>query len=106
MRRSAPICLSARAGDISDSQASRMVTAAATFGVLYLLFAIPAARAEEVGKFQDRVTAEAIVVDPNLNRDRLIAAACHLREPTITFETRVDPNISILTRVPATTAQR
>ena len=86
-------------------QINRLVAVTATFGMLFVLFAMPSARADEAGKIQDRLTAEAIVVDPNLNADRLLAAARRLPQPTVTVETRVGPNTSILTRVPARPAR-
>jgi hypothetical protein len=88
-----------------NANANRLVAVAATFGMLFVLFAMPSARADEAGKIQDRFSAETIVVDPNLDNARLVAAARRL-QPTITVETRIGPNTSILTRVPATIAQR
>jgi hypothetical protein len=86
---------------------NRLVAAAATFGMIVLLFAVPSARADEAGKIQDRLTAEAIVVDTNLDQARLVAAARRMGPPpSITVETRIGPNTSVLTRVPVSVAQR
>lgn len=85
---------------------SRLVAAAATFGTLLLLFTGAPSRAEETAKIQERLSAEAIVLDPSLTRSRLASAARRLPRREITFETRVGPNTTILTRMPATFAER
>jgi hypothetical protein len=93
-------------GESKMELTNRMVAAAATFGMLFLLFAVPSARADEAGKIQDRLTAEAIVVDTTIDQARLAAAARRLAPPTVTVETRIGPNTSMLTRVPVALAQR
>jgi hypothetical protein len=86
---------------------NRTVAATTTLAMLVILFAAPVVRADEDDKLQDRFSSQEVVVDANIDRARLVAAARRL-QPTITVETRVGPNTSILTRIPATTtiAQR
>jgi hypothetical protein len=86
---------------------NRTVAALTTLAMLVVLFAVPSARADEAGKIQDRFSStEALVVDVRIDSARLVAAAARRPQPTITVETRVGPNTSILTRVPATIAAR
>jgi hypothetical protein len=63
-------------------------------------------RAEEVAKVQDRLNAEAIMLDPSLSLASLTSAARRLPRREITFETRIEPSRSIITRFPETFAEQ
>jgi hypothetical protein len=84
---------------------NRTVAAATTLAMLVVLFVTPSARAEPA-KLQDRLATEALVVDTAIDHARLAAAARRLAPQTVTVETRIGPNTSVLTRVPVTLAQR